>query len=305
MHWGQIKSILILSFFILDIYLFAQFLEKKEQADIGVLEQQPSTVEEQLSSESITFRDLPTEQYEETFISVEPHRFKEEDLKKDKPKEAQEPYILNGSMIASKLKDPIKLDDLAPEKVMEVFNETVYYAEEYQYWNWNEDYNVLVFFQNKMDRPIYFNQNGLVIAFLNDKNEIESYVQTMLGEAELLADKRELIEPLTAIEKIYDEGKLYPNDEITNVNIGFYTRVPFESGVQVFAPTWKVDVNGEASFFVNAIEGFIFSTEEEEFIEEMLTTVAKKPNVTKENESILEKNVILTEIIEDVKSRLK
>lgn len=299
MHWNQIKTLLILSFFILDIYLFAQFLEKKEQADIGVLEHQSSTVEEQLTSESITFGDLPEKEYEETFISVEQHHFKESDLKKDQPKTSQDSFILNGSVIASNLEKPKKVNDKSSEKVTEAFHDFAYYPEEYEYWNWNETYNVLIFFQTKLDRPVYYNQNGIVLAFLNDKNEITSYVQTMLGEAESLADKRELIKPLTAIEKIYDEGGLYPGDEIQEVNIGFHTRVPFESGVQVFAPTWKVDVNGETDFFVNAIEGFIFSTGEEAFIKEVIESVADKTDIIKK------KDTSLDDITDDLNKRLK
>ncbi len=298
MHWSQIKSLLILSFFILDIYLFAQFLEKKEQADIGVLEHQSSTVEEQLAAESITFKDLPEEEYEETFISVEQHLFKASVLKKDKPKIAQDASIINGSIIASKLEKPKKVGDKSAEEITEIFNDFAHYPEEYKYWNWNEEYNVLIFFQSKMDRPVYYNQNGVVLAFLNNKNEITSYVQTMLGETESLADKRQLIKPLTAIEKVYEEGELYPGDEISKVSIGFHTRVPFEGGVQVFAPTWKVDVNGETDYFVNAIEGFIFSTEEEEFISEVIESIVDKTDVTGETDSPLR------DITDDLKKRL-
>lgn len=299
MHWGQIKSILILSFFILDVYLFAQFLEKKEQADIGVLEQQLSTVEEQLQDDSITFSDLPEETHEETFISVEQQRFSNQDLKRDKPKVQQEPHIIGGTMIVSKLKDSEKIKNVTSDNALDVFNDAVYYADEYDYWGWNETYNVVLFFQNKLDRPIYFNQNGLVMAILNDKDEIVSYVQTMLGEEESLADKRQLIEPLTAIEKVYENGELYPNDDITKVNIGFHTRVPFESGVQVFAPTWKVNVNEEKDYFVNAIEGFMFSTEEEEFIEEVIKHIIRKSEASKEREDAVD------DIIKDLEDRLQ
>lgn len=299
MHWGQIKSILILSFFILDVYLFAQFLEKKEQADIGVLEQQLSTVEEQLQDDSITFSDLPEETHEETFISVEQQRFSNRDLKRDKPKVQQEPHIIGGTMIVSELKDPEKIKNVTSDNALDVFNDAVYYADEYDYWGWNETYNVALFFQNKLDRPIYFNQNGLVMAILNDKDEIVSYVQTMLGEEESLADKRQLIEPLTAIEKVYENGELYPNDDITKVNIGFHTRVPFESGVQVFAPTWKVNVNEEKDYFVNAIEGFMFSTEEEEFIEEVIKHIIRKSEASKEREDTVD------DIIKDLEDRLQ
>lgn len=137
------------------------------------------------------------------------------------------------------------------------------------------------------------------MAILNDKDEIVSYVQTMLGEEESLADKRELIEPLTAIEKVYENGELYPNDDITKVNIGFHTRVPFENGVQVFAPTWKVNVNDEKDYFVNAIEGFMFSTEEEEFIEGVMNNIIQKSEASKEREDTVD------DIIKDLEDRLQ
>src|SRR5699024_12171205 len=97
-----------------------------------------------------------------------------------------------------------------------------------------------------MDRPVYYNQNGVVIAILNDDNEMVSYVQTMLGDEEALADKRQLIKPLTAIEKVYEEGELHQGDEVSKVNIGFHTRVTFDGGVRVFAPTWRIEI-GRAS----------------------------------------------------------
>lgn len=299
MQWGQIKSLLILSFFVLDIYLFAQFLEKKEQADIGVLEHQSSTVEEQLEAESITFNDLPEEEYEETFISVEQRHFKEDELKQDKPKKRQDSYIFNSNMIASNMKKPQEVTVDKPEKLIDEIQDIVYYPEEYEFWNWNKEHNVLIFFQNKMDRPIYYNQHGIIIAFLNEKNEVTSYVQTMLGETESLAEKRKLIEPLTAIEKIYEEGKLQTGDDITKVNIGFHTRVPIESGVQVFAPTWKVNVNEDKEYFVNAIEGFIFSTHEEEFLDELMESIVDKSNVTKKSDDALK------DIEKDIKKRIQ
>lgn len=284
MHWGQIKTLLILSFLILDIYLFVQFMEKKEEADIGVLEQQPSTIEEQLQAEAITFQDLPKQEYEESYISVKQKIFDEDELvvKNDK----QETFIFNKTFIASKLEDPIKMKkDEKREKITEIFNDIVYFPEEYSFYSWNQDVNVLIFFQNKMDRPVYYNQNGLVLLFLNDKNEITFYTQTMLGETEPLAEKRKLIKPIRAIETLYDANELHSEDNIPKVNIGFHTRVPFETGVQVFAPIWKVNVNNEKDYFVNAIEGFIFSTDEQEFLEEVMETSIEKMQIQREKDS--------------------
>src|SRR5699024_2041647 len=152
------------------------------------------------------------------------------------------------------------------------FDQIAFYPEEYKYWNWNEELNVMVFFQKKIERPVYYNQNGVVLLFLNEDNEVTFYLQTMLGETESLAEKRTLIEPMRAIEILYMANELYTDDHITNVNIGFHTRVPFEGDVQVFVPIWKVNVNEEEDFFVNAIEGFTFSTDEGEFLEDVIDT---------------------------------
>src|SRR5690625_8002227 len=58
--------------------------------------------------------------------------------------------------------------------------------------------------------------------------------------------------------------------------MGFHTRVPLDSGVQVFAPTWEVEVNDESRYFVNAIEEVIFASEHEKFFKETLMNIKEK-----------------------------
>src|SRR5699024_12558353 len=103
MHWGQIKALLILSFFILDIYLLAQFLEKKERSDMAIWEEQSSTIEEQLRSEDITFNELPEEEYEESLISVKQHYFDEKDFKDNKRLVKQDPSTFDNDLIVREI----------------------------------------------------------------------------------------------------------------------------------------------------------------------------------------------------------
>src|SRR5690625_634038 len=187
MHWGQIKTLLIVSFLILDVYLFIQVMEKKEEADIGILEQEPSTIEEQLKAESITYKNLPDEVEEETYISVTQRSFHIEELKEEEPYKNQHTTLLTQHVLLSQLDKPVTMnEDISRERMKETFKKIVYYADEYSYWNWNKEANVIVLFQRKEGLPIYYNQNGLVLLFLNNENEITHYVQTMLDEAETL-----------------------------------------------------------------------------------------------------------------------
>jgi len=289
MQWGQIKTLLIASFLILDIYLFVQFMEKKEEADIGILEQHTSSIEEQLQDDQITYEELPDEEYEETFISVQQHEFTEADLNNEQKEIEQKTTIVQNDLIVSKVEERVSFkSDLTDEQIMNTFNPLVYFADEYTFWNWNKAENILIFFQNKFDRPVYYNQNGLVLLFLNEKNEVEFYIQSMLGEAEPLAEKRELMKPMQAIETLYRANELPYDSHIDNVNIGFHTRVPFETDVQVFAPIWKVKVNQKNNYFINAIEGFIFSTDENEFLNEVIELAKEKIKVQRHNYKELE-----------------
>lgn len=289
MQWGQIKTLLIVSFLILDVYLFVQFMEKKEAADIGILEQYTSSIEEQLQDDRITFESLPDEEYEETFISVQQNEFTEEDLAKEQTDKDQVTRVVQNDLIVSQVEDKVSISDsVTDEQIEQIFSQLVYFSDEYSFWNWNKDKNVLIFFQNKFDRPVYYNQNGLVLLFLNDDNELQFYIQSMLGEAESLAEKRKLMEPMQAIETLYRANELSFDSHINKVNIGFHTRVPADTDVQVFAPIWKVKVNEETDYFINAIEGFIFSTDENEFLDEVMELASNKIKIHRHNHEELE-----------------
>lgn len=277
MQWGQIKTLLIVSFLVLDIYLLMQFLDKKAEADIGILEQHTSTIEEQLADDQITYDPLPDEEYEETYISVQQQLFTEEELEAENKKISQTSFIINNNFIASIVDQQLEMKESFSEaQIMDQFKQLVYFADEYTFWSWNKDKNVIIFFQEKGNRPVYYNQNGLVLLFLNDQNEVTFYLQTKLGETESLAEKRQIMKPMQAIETLYRANELHPGDHINKVDIGFHTRVPFETGVQVFAPIWKVIVNEEKHFFINAIEGYNFSTNEKEFIQETIQAAIEK-----------------------------
>src|SRR5699024_3573960 len=134
MHWGQIKTLLILSFLILDIYLFMQFLEKKEVADIGILEHEPSTIEEQLNAEAITVKELPDQEYEETYISLKQHLFTKDELKGISNIPKQESFILNQNMVVSILDKEIKIPSKETSANMNDFLKSfAYYGEEYTF----------------------------------------------------------------------------------------------------------------------------------------------------------------------------
>ncbi|RDW16764.1 two-component system regulatory protein YycI [Oceanobacillus chungangensis] len=281
MQWGHIKTLFILSFLILNIYLLIQFIEKQDEADYGILDNQELTFKDQLKAENIKIPNLETGQIEkDSYISVSQKILSEADLEPLKAKKGLSTEVIDNYFLVSQLEDPIPVTEETSDIISELVKSYVLFPDHYTYWGWNKELNVLIFFQKINDRPVYFNSNGLVLAFLNGSNEITHLTQSVLGEAEPQGELQTLIQPLFSVEALYNRSFLTANEEVTDdVVLGYYARLVAE-GNQVFAPTWKVTVKGESSgernYFVNAIEGLASRNDEIKFLHDTIGNDIKK-----------------------------
>lgn len=67
LDWSKTKTIFIITFFILDIFLGYQFIQKKNSSQLDVILE--ATIEEQLEADGITYVDLPKEITKATYVS--------------------------------------------------------------------------------------------------------------------------------------------------------------------------------------------------------------------------------------------
>ncbi|WP_121615985.1 two-component system regulatory protein YycI [Virgibacillus halodenitrificans] len=278
MQWNQIKTLFILCFLILDVYLLMQFMEKQERADVDVLSiQEETSLESKLEQEDITISDHEVEIDEDSYISVLRREYSDKELSQLADLDKQDVEVIDKNLIVSKFEEPIAIPEKAqPADISKLVKSHIIHSEEFTYWGWNKDRNALLFLQEKKDKPIYFNENGMLLVYLNKDNEMEYYTQTMLGEAEEQGDLRTLTKPMKAIEILYNANELYAEDNITNTEIGYHTRIPLANGKQVFAPTYKITVNDERNYFINAIEGHIFASNDTEFIGDAIQSTLSK-----------------------------
>jgi regulatory protein YycI of two-component signal transduction system YycFG len=271
MQWSQIKTLFILSFLVLNVYLLIQYIDKQDRADLDVLSPEEASIEEQLESENITIGDIEVDISEDTYISVSQHIFTDEEKEQLAGLSDQSPVVFDDRYIVSALDDPISIPENAGfEDINNFVRGHILFPESYSFREWNEEMNVLMFFQETRDRLIYYNAYGLLLVYLNENNEMIYYTQTMLSEAEPQGDLKSLIEPIQAIGTLYNWNRLFPDDDVSRVELGYHTRIPLANGEQVFAPTYQISVNNERSYFVNAIEGQTFPSEDEEFIREIM-----------------------------------
>jgi len=267
MQWGHIKTLFILSFLILNIYLVSAFIDR--QQDIGYLDNQELPIEDQLAAENITYN-IDTDVTESTYISVTQRVLSVDELAELKGFEGQTSEVINESFIATKIDSPVSVPkDVQKQEIENIVQTNVLYGEEYLLWNWNEELNVLVFFQKKDERTIYYNENGLLLVYLNEDNEMTHYTQTVLGKAEVQGDPVALNQPIQVIGTLFKGNYLNRDDVVNDVKLGYYSRIAAE-GIQVFAPTWRVTVNEERDHYVNAIEGIVYESDELEFLQNVI-----------------------------------
>ncbi|WP_028784448.1 two-component system regulatory protein YycI [Thalassobacillus devorans] len=273
MQWGQIKTLFILSFLILDLFLLQQFLTKTDDTELEQLDENTSAAE-QLSLENIDISDIPEEQPPMAFINGRRADFTEEDLKALEAMEGVDPQLdtQNPNSLYVKLKEPIPIgEEDDGEAIMAKAEDYVIYDDQYSYWGKNDEHDVILFFQKSNNSTIYFNESGLLM-FLVENGEITGYYQTRLGDIEKESEKSELLQPVQAVYQLYDNGEISSEDKITDMIVGYHSQIQGDSnGIQVFAPTWKITVNNEDIHFVTATtEGRVVEVNENEFITKAL-----------------------------------
>lgn len=268
MQWGHIKTLFILSFLFLNIYLIWALIDR--QQDVGYLDNQELPIEDQLAAEEIKYDSIEVDVSQSAYISAIQKELTDEDLQELEDAQGQESEVINNNLIFAEFETPVRLSqNISVEELEMLIQMNFLHGEEYYFWDYNEELNVLLFFQEKEERVVYYNENGLLLIFLNDDRQATHYAQTILGESEVQGDLVQLNQPTQVIYQLFNANYLNRGDEITDMEIGYYSRIAAD-GIQVFAPTWKVTVNDERSHFVNAIEGIIYKNEQREFLLNMI-----------------------------------
>lgn len=259
LDWSRIKSIFIVAFLILNLYLIVEFYKTYHSSQYDYMSE--TSIENKLKTDEIEYEDLPKNIKSDKYMSAEPKKFTKEELEKvmDTILRGQDIKIYDETTIVSNFQEPFKLKektDLA--ELRSIVKNNVLYSEEYELWELDEDKNVITFYQVFDNKMLYKNPNGELIFELNDENEIIRYKQTLLENFEELSEEDNIFQPLKAIETLYNKGHLEFGSKITKVELGYYTYTLVHlTSSQVLTPVWRFVIDEKDSLFVNAIDGQI------------------------------------------------
>ncbi|WP_084591330.1 two-component system regulatory protein YycI [Ureibacillus sinduriensis] len=278
MDWSKSKSIFIVVFLILDVFLFSLYLNRHtETQQVQKETLGEKNIEARLKDDNISYGVLPTNIEKAAYISGKAKNFEDEDLKLGNA----EDIFIDKNKLTVTLKEPFEIKNIdEATSYNEFLKLNVYNGASYTLWQIDKANKTATFFQTANSRTLYYIRNGLVRVHWNDQNEIIEYEQTLLEDLESFQEEKVLTTPLNAIQMLYNKGLLAPNSTITKVNLGYSTLVQL---TQVFVPTWEIRVKTETGeekeYFVNAVEGVVLDLtldtsmveEVEEAVEDAMT----------------------------------
>lgn len=255
MDWNRIKTIFILSFLLLDIYLMYQYFESRNANQYEVLTH--TSFEERLLADKIEYVSLPKEQIYASYLSAKPKNFKDVSFLDDVGLDVT---VYDETTLRAELDEPIKVgENISYNDFGPILRNMVIHGDQYVFWGKNEESNTIIYYQKYDDFTFYKNKNGRLIFYLNDDNEITSYEQTLLEGIEEISAEEQILPAIKAIETIYEQKVLKSDSKITKVELGYYSLI--QPASQVLTPTWRFVIDDEENVFVNAFEGQILQLE--------------------------------------------
>ncbi|MFJ8264040.1 two-component system regulatory protein YycI [Rummeliibacillus sp. NPDC094406] len=266
MDWNKTKTIFIIVFSILNVFLYTMYVNKyNEDMKIEFIGE-TDNISNRLKEENITFKGQTDESENVSYISGKIKQFSQDELSHLQNQHIQ---IHNGTDLESKIISPTPLTEITDESLTDFVEHNVYKGGSYKLWKINKEEKEAIFFQSSENRMIYYNQNAEIKIHWNDDLEITRYEQKMFDSLKSFGEKYTL-NSTEAVKAILANGYLPANSTVTKTQLGYSTLVLLTE-TQVLSPTWYIHVvlpkdkkgeKKEVDYFVNAVDGTIVDIEQ-------------------------------------------
>lgn len=246
MDWGRAKSVLIISFLLLNILLGYQlWLDIREQLNVNV-----------------NSAELP----QDKLLLMKQKRISlTANLPLETPKLSDITYVLRSSSVENK--EPVKLDQpvdsaiiFTKSELVKTLGHVIPGLNEYAYDLLMDRNGVFVLYQMVEGHPMFdvkhvklelYNSNQKITAFQQDRIEVLG-----TGEAKQVLPAAKIVTSL--IETYLPDGSV-----ISNIQLGYHGQI-FDSEKQAAAPYWRVMLEDGKMYYVHAISGEVATDEEQE-----------------------------------------
>lgn len=262
MDWNKTKSIFIMVFLILDIFLFYRFLEKRDNYQYEYITQ--TSIEERLQDERITYVALPKQKIKDQFIIAQSKPFLRKEVE-HLPN--QKVNIIGSTQLVGNFNKPISLSpNFETSEIEQLLKDNLLHGDSYRFWGYDKKKGIIIFYQTWNQKMFFNNSKGKITLFVNKDNQVVSYRQTYLEQIEKFNKQKDIVPAIKAIEALYLNGDIPSNSKITNIELGYYNSLQTTSATHLLVPVWRVVINDKENLFVNAFDRRIIELNTEEKI---------------------------------------
>lgn len=270
MDWNKTKTIFIVVFSILNIFLYFLYLNQRTEAQ-NIQVAGKTSIEDLMKQENITYNVPQVVKNDFSYISANMKSFSQEELE---PLEDQSIVIFDNTRIESKMDTPVSIRNAKEDLHFKDFKtKYVWNGAEYELWEVDKEIRKAIFFQRVNGEPIFYSPNATLTIYWDENYEVTHYDQRMLEEFSSDNHKKEVLTQDEAVRSLVTRGYLKQDSKVLNVTPGYSSLVQL-TGKQVFAPTWNIRVELKdgtiEDHFINAIEGKVIDFKLDKLEEEEL-----------------------------------
>ncbi|HHY20642.1 MAG TPA: hypothetical protein GX525_01895 [Bacilli bacterium] len=256
MDWSRTKSIFIMTFLLLNLFLAFQLKEKNSANEISLITEAPT--QEILSQMNVVIEEELVDEHLEGSHIVGKKRPIEEFM--SKTANNQDLTELNDTTLMSVLKRPFPLDENQfQDNLKQFMSMYVSKSNHYAFGRYDQEKKAIYMMQVHDGKLMYSFDDAPLILHLDSEMSIVSYEQSLF-EVDEAGEAQEFLPALKAIEVLLNEKVIVVNDTISSIDLSYYSFFKPQGNVQVFAPMWQIRIN-ETDYLVNAIDGSIQDSE--------------------------------------------
>jgi len=257
MDWNKTKTIFIIVFSILNVFLYSMYVNSyNEGKKVEVLGQ--TNIEDELKASHIQVDPLPTDVKEIAYISGKTKTFEDTDIA---PFQNNQTFVIDASglKLTSMLKTPYPLQKINTTTLSTFVESYAPEGSNYKLFSIDKEKRIALFFQTIQKHTIFYNESAYIKVMWNDNDEITSYVQTAFKNLTTFGEKNALISANQAVKTLFEKGYLPEYAHVKSAELGYSTLVPLTE-TRVLSPTWRIHVElqaedgkmKEVDLFVNA-----------------------------------------------------
>lgn len=265
MDWSKAKTILIVAFLALNIYLLFQLLTETWATE--VVSNDNTSIAQILNQRNVDPAKLPRMGRDIGYLTGSSEQMSASMITKNR--DSQLATTLDNMQLEVELKQPVPLDAKDLRTTASKFvSEYVPFGSEYAYWRYDQGTKQIAFVQTYEDNKIFSTLEvegatetyigpSLLLLQLNDEYEVTDYKQRHLTNISSKTQDDLVLTASEAISQLASRKYFQPNQEMRAINTGFYS-LPLDSSgsLIIMPPLWSIGIDDDV-YFVNAIDGTV------------------------------------------------